>query len=111
MRAVNCANSCFSHCYISVDPSKGNITPIIKNVKGNAADFFNYCIGQLWYHLMLKILELHILDILKESVFCNFRQFGFRKGMSPSDTCFMLKETLRLYTEKGKQAFVAFMNL
>ncbi len=60
---------------------RGDITPIIKNIKGNCSDSINY--GPVMVSSsLLKILELHLLDILDEKLFMDFKQFGFTKSVS-----------------------------
>ena len=54
---------------------------------------------------------MRILSILEEKVTFNCRQFGFKKGSSTSDACFLLKETLYLYTKNRNKAYVAFIDL
>ena len=60
-------NACYSHCYIPVHMLKGDITPMIKNNKGNCSDSNNYRPVMVSSSL-LKILELHSLDILDEKL-------------------------------------------
>ena len=60
---------------------------------------------------ILKILELHILDVLEEKVGFNKRQFGFTQDLSTTDACFLLRETIRPYIKRGSKAYVAFMDL
>ena len=73
---VKLINSCYSHCYIPVEMMKGKVTPIIKDVKGNAVDFSNYR-PVMVSSSILKILELHVLDILKEKVnLCHSAHLG-----------------------------------
>ena len=60
---------------------------------------------------LLKIMEMHILSVLEEKVFINFRQFGFRKGCSTADACYVLKETVHRYIQGKGKAFVAFVDL
>ena len=52
---------------------------------------------------LLEILEMHILEILEEKITLNMRQFGFVKGTSTTDACFVLKELIHKYTKaQGK---------
>ena len=58
-----------------------------------------------------SIKLLYYLDILEEKIGFNTRQFGFTQGLSTTDACFLLKETIRPYVKKDSEAFVAFMDL
>ena len=89
---------------------KGDINPIIKDTKGNSTDPANYRPVML-YSCLLKIFEMHILDILKEKLFFHFRQLGFSKHMSTNDAYFILRETVTLYTKGNGKAFAAFIDL
>ena len=100
---VRVINSCYSHCYIPSELLKGDITPIIKDVKGNTADSSNYR-PVMVSSCILKILELHMLDVLEEKASFNRRQFGFTQGLSTTDVCFLLKEIIRHYIKRGGKA-------
>ena len=72
-------NACYSHCYVPGELLKGDINPVIKDAKGNACESSNYRFV-VQSSCILKILEMHILDILDEKVCFNSRQFGFKRG-------------------------------
>ena len=93
---VRVINSCYSHCYIPSELLKGDITPIIKDVKGNTADSSNYR-SVMVSSCILKILELHMLNVLEEKIGFNKRQYGFTQGLLTTDACFLLRETMRPY--------------
>ena len=97
-------NSSFSHCIIPNDILKGDINPTIKDLKGNSTESSNYR-PVMQSSCLLKIFELHILSVLEEKTCFNFRQFGFRKGCSTSDACYILKETVHGYTIGKKKCF------
>ena len=52
-----------------------------------------------------------MLDVLGEKVDFNKRQFGFTQGLSTTDACFLLRETIRSYIKRDSKAYVAFMDL
>ena len=79
-------NACFIHCYLPCDLLKGTISPIPKDKK-NCTDSGNYR-PVMQSSCLLKIFEIHFLDILVEKLSLNFRQFGFIKGSSTTDACF-----------------------
>ena len=103
-------NACFNHCYIPVELLKGDINPIIKDTKGNSTDPANYRPVML-SSCLLKIFEMHILDILEEKLFFDFRQLGFSKQMSTNDAYFTLRETVTPYIKGYGKAFAAFIDL
>ena len=107
---VHFINASFTHCFISEDVLRGDINPRIKDVKGNVTDSTNYR-PVMQSSCVLKLIEMHILTILEERVVFNCRQFGFKNGSSTSDACFILKETLHLYTKNRNRAFLAFIDL
>ena len=89
---VRIFNTFYNHCYISEGTLRGNVNPIIKDQKGNCTESSNYR-PVMQSSCLLKLLEMHILDILEERLVFNARQFGFKKGTSTTDACYVLKET------------------
>ncbi len=102
-------NSCVSHCYLPVDILKGIITPIVKDIKGNLTKPDNYR-PIMQSSCLLKVFEMIMLNILDEKNVNNARQFGFRKGMSTTDCCFLLKEILYKNCKTKKSCIVAFID-
>ena len=103
-------NSCSSHCFFPGDLLKGDINPTIKDLKGNVTESANYR-PVMQSSCLLKIVEMHILKVLEEKINLNNRQFGFKKGSSTADACFLLKEVVHNYTKDRGKAFVAFVDL
>ena len=103
-------NSSYGHCVFPNDLLLGEINPTVKDLKGNVSKSSNYR-PVMQSSCLLKIMEIHILSVLEEKVFINFRQFGFKKGCSTSDACYVLKETIISYTQEKGKAFVAFIDL
>ena len=54
---------------------------------------------------------MHILNILEEKLFFDFRQLGFSKHMSTNNAYFILRETVTPYTKGNGKAFAAFIDL
>ena len=54
---------------------------------------------------------MHILDILEEKLFFDFRQLSFSKRMSTNDAYFIIRETVTPYTKDNGKAFAAFIDL
>ena len=102
-------NSCFQHSYFPKDLLKGDISPIIKNKKGNACDSKNYR-PIMQSSNLLKIIELHILSILEEKVNLKSNQFGFTKNHSTTDTCFLLKEIIGCSIKKKGKVYANFVD-
>lgn len=108
---IACLMNCsFGHCIIPDDVLKGDINPTIKDLKGNTTESSNYR-PVMQSSCILKLFELHMLSILEEKIFFNFRQYGFRKGCSTADACYVLKETVHSYIGSKGKAFVAFIDL
>ena len=107
LESVACImNSSFCHCIIPYDILKGDINPTIKDLKGNTTESSNYRpVMQL--SCILKLFKLHILSVLEERISLDFRQFGFRRGCSISDACYVLKEAVNGYTLGKGKAFAA----
>lgn len=103
-------NACFVHCYISCDVLKGVINPTVKDRKGNMTESGNYR-PVMQSSCLLKILETHMLNILSEKIFFNHRQFGFTRGISTSDTCFVLKEIMHEYSKSKRSGIATFIDL
>ena len=103
-------NACYSHCCVPGELLKGDINPVIKDAKGNACESSNYR-PVMQSSCILKILEMHILDILDEKVCFNSRQFGFRRGASTTDACCLLEETVDNYLKQKGKIFSAFIDL
>ena len=89
----NFLNACFSHCYLPEAILYGDINPTIKDAKGNATDSTNYR-RVMQSSNLLKLFEIHTLDILNEKSNFNKRHFGYVKGTSTNDACLVLKETI-----------------
>ena len=108
---VACLMNCsFSHCYIPLDILKGDINPNLKDLKGNITDSANYR-PVMQSSCILKLIEIHLLSVLEDKTNFNFRQFGFKKGCSTSDACYLLKETINEYSRNKGKAFSAFIDL
>ena len=103
-------NCCLLHCYIPKNLLKGEITPIIKDSKGDLTSSQNYRPIMLSSNI-LKIFEIHVLDVLEEKIFLDSKQFGYVKGVSTSDACLLLKETVNSYINKNNSVFCAFIDL
>ena len=104
-------NGSYSHCYVIEDLLSGDINPTINDAKGNVTESSNYR-PVMQSSNLLKLFEIHMLDIMTEKVsFCT-RQFGFRKNTSTTDACLVLKETVNQYiVNKSEKVFGLFVDL
>ena len=102
--------ACYSHCCTPVEVLHGDINPTLKDPKGNVTESSNYR-PVMQSSCLLKLFEMHILDVLNEKLFFNCRQFGFKKETSTTDACFILKETVNKYTYKGGKVHGLFIDL
>lgn len=103
-------NACFCHCYIPTNMLKGNIFPTVKDKKNNITESSNYR-PVMQSSCLLKLYEIHLLEVLSEKVSIDKRQFGFKKGVSTSDTCFLLKELMHNYCKNKVGGIMAFVDL
>ena len=60
---------------------------------------------------ILKIIELFILEFLKEKVYFNFGQFIFVQGMSTPHASLLLKKIVHSYYKKNKMLYILFAEL
>ena len=103
-------NLCFSHCSLPSDLLKGDVTPVIKDKKGNRFQSDNYRpVMQSSY--LLKLCESHLLNYLEEVLHFDSKQFGFVHNSSTSDACFLLKETVKKYINKKDPLYASFIDL
>ena len=107
---ANFYNSCFIHCYIPFELLKGVMNPTIKDIKGNITEASNYR-PVMQSSCLLKLFESHLLNIISEKITFNQRQFGFTKGVSTTDTCFLLKEVVYEYSKSKKNGIITFIDL
>ena len=103
-------NCCYSHSILPKDILKGEITPIIKDNKGDKTDINNYR-PIMQSSALLKLFELHLLGFLEEKICIDPRQFGFKKGMSTTDATFLLKETIGSSISKKDKVYALFVDL
>ena len=104
-------NASYNHCFIPEVLLSGDINPTIKDPKGNATESANYR-PVMQSSCLLKLFEIHLLEILSEKLVFNSRQFGFRKNTSTTDACLILKETIYNYiaSKKGR-VYCLFVDL
>ena len=103
-------NACLRHCYFPSELLKGDIVPTIKDRGANVTESSNFR-PVMKSSILLKLIEHHILEILKEKVHFDPRQFGFGKGLSTDDACFVAKEIIFEHTKKGGYIAAAFVDL
>ena len=102
--------ACYSHCFFPHRLLKGDVNPTIKDSKGNTTLSSNYR-PVMQSSCILKLFELHILDILTDKLHFSSRQFGFKSQTSTTDACLILKETVNRYMNKGGKAYSLFVDL
>ena len=52
-----------------------------------------------------------MMNILGEKIHFNQRQFGFTRGLSTTDTCFVLKEVIHDNSKNRNSSFATFIDL
>ena len=102
--------ACYSHCCLPVRILSSDINPTIKDAKGNSTEPSNYR-PVMQSSCILKLFEMHLLQLLEEKIHFNTRQFGFKSHTSTADACLILKETIHKYSSKGGKAFCLFVYL
>ena len=103
-------NMYFNHSYLPYKLLRGTISPIVKDSKKSSSMSSNYRPIMISSSI-LKLIELHILTILKEKIPLNSLQFGFMDGVSTTDACLTLKEIINSYRGKKSCVFANFINL
>ena len=103
-------NSCFSHCFLPKKLLRGDITPILKDDKGNRSSSDNFR-PVMQSSAILKLFELHLLNFLEEKIPIHSSQFGFKKDTSTTDACFLVKETVHNYTSNNVKVYSNFIDL
>ena len=98
------------HCFIPKRLLRGDISPIVKDKKGNKSDSNNFR-PIMQSSCLLKILEMHILSILDDKIMFTPNQFGFVKNLSTTEACFLLKETVGNYISKNNRVYANFIEL
>ena len=86
------------------------MNPTIKDTKGNITEASNFR-PVMQSSCLLKIFEIYLLNIIAEENSINPRQFGFSRGVSTTDTCFLLKEVVYEYSKSKKTAIIRFIDL
>ena len=103
-------NSCFTHGHFPGLMLQGIVKPRIKNASGNCTDSKNYR-PVMQSSNILKLVELHLQDILIEKITFNPRQFGYTKGLSTSDATFVLKEVVYSQFKTKDSTYALFIDL
>ena len=104
-------NACFSHCFVPESVLNGDINPTIKDAKENSTESSNYR-QVMQSSNLLKLFEIHILDIISEKISFNNNHFGYRKYTSTTDACLILKETINKYiTYPNEKVFCLYVDL
>ena len=104
-------NASYTHCFVPEALLNGDINPTIKDPKGNATESANYR-PVMQSSRLLKLFEIHLLEILSEKLVFNSRQFGFKKNTSTTDACLILKETIYNYIASKKESvYCLFVDL
>ena len=86
------------------------MNPTIKDAKGNITEASNYR-PIMQSSCLLKIFEIHLLNIISGKNSFNPRQFGFSRGVSTTDTCFLLMEVVYEYSKSKKTGIITFIDL
>ena len=103
-------SSYLSHTFVPECITIGEINPIIKNKLGNKADSANFRPIMVSCNL-LKLFEYCLLPRISNGCKISNRQFGFRQETSTIMNCWVVKECIHKYTEKGSPIYMAFLDL
>ena len=103
-------NICYKHCYFPYKLLMGTISPIIKNNKKSKSCSSNYR-PIMVSSCILKVIESHVLSVLKSKINLNCLQFGYMPGMSTSNACTLLKETVYYNLTKKSNIYSYFIDL
>ena len=102
--------SAFIHGYLPNTILLAKLQPIIKDKLGNKSSSSNYrAIGIS--SIILKILDLLILDIFQDSLSVSEQQFGFQKNCSTTFCTFTAKETINYFLNRDTPVYACFLDM
>ena len=99
------------HSFVPYQFLSSFIVPILKDRNGDATDPDNYR-GVAISSATSKVLELLLLERLKDVLGSGDQQFGFRQGHGCADCSYVLKKTVDYYLSNGNnEVFVSALDL
>ena len=107
---VTFINACYKHYYFPYMLLKGEINPIIKDNKKSKCDSTNYR-PIMVSSCILRLIESHMLEFIKERIHLDNQQFGFRSNSSTTDATFILKETITANLGHNSYVYGKFVDL
>ena len=99
----------FSHGYIPTGLMDTVIIPLVKNKNGNISDKNNYRPIAL-VTVMSKILEIVILNKIRNVICTQDNQFGFKKNHGTDLAIYTLKNTIDYYRNFNSPVYVCFLD-
>ena len=102
--------SYLSHGYIPEVCLSCSLTPIVKDKKKSKGVSNNYRLIAV-SSLLLKILDLMILELFKPNLEVSSLQFGFQEKSSTTLCTWTLKECINFFTNKGSVVYLCLMDM
>ena len=100
----------FVHGYLPKNILLAKLQPIIKDKLGSKCNSSNYrAIGIS--SILLKILDLLLLDLFHDSLRVSEQQFGFQKNCSTTFCTFTVKETTNYFLNRNTPVFACFLDM
>ena len=102
-------NSMLQHGFVPTEFLKGTISPIIKDIQGDASDPSNYR-GITLSSLPSKLFEFAIQLKTSHLLITDDLQFGFKRKTSTSHAIYCLKSTIDHFVSHNSRVYVAFLD-
>ena len=102
-------NGLLQHSYVPQEFLFGMVTPVIKDVTGDASDSSNYRPITL-SNLLSQLLEKLILLKIDHLLTTDDLQFGFKRRHSTSHAVFVLRSCIDYYVKHGSSTIVTFLD-
>ena len=93
-------NSMIQHGFVVTDFLKGEITPIVKDSRGDVADSSNYR-GITLGVLISKLFEIALNRKIIPFLDSDSLQFGFKRRTSTSHALYVLHSTIDYFTKRN----------
>ena len=98
------------HGHVSKNFLMCSLRPILKDNRKSASQSNNYRLIAI-SSLLLKLIDLLILELLGDKLVVSSLQFGFEKDSSTTLCTWTLSETIKYYTNRDTPIYLCFLDL
>ena len=99
------------HSFVPMQFRTSYIVPVVKDRRGDMADANNYR-GISVSSVVSKLMELVLMERMRNVLVTSDQQFGFKRNHSSADCSFVLRSTIDYYLERGNsRMFVCTLDL